>query len=96
MIAKKTVSKKKNMVMGVVLIVVLIVTGVFVYIAFFSSPDIDFDTLGANGLTAPGTIKTKINTEVLNDPRVESLNQYGPAEVTVQYRGRKADPFDPF
>lgn len=95
MLAQKKVSKKKNMVLGIVTLVLFVIAGIFVYLTYFSSPDIDI--AGAGILSAPrASITTKFDTELFDDPRIKSLKQYGPADVLVEQRGRSTDPFQPF
>jgi hypothetical protein len=95
MIAKKKASKKKNIIIGSVAGASILLAGFFLYITFFSEPDIDLGELNA-GAFGGGSIQTNFQTELLDDPRVESLRQYGTSEVQVQFRGRKVDPFLPF
>ena len=95
MLAQKKVSKKKNMILGGVTAVLFVVAAIFVYLTFFTSPDIDL--AGAGVLTAPrSSVDTSFDTTIFEDPRINSLKQYGPAEVQVEKRGRKVDPFKAF
>jgi len=94
MLAEKKVSKKKNKMTAIGIVLVLIVTAVLLYF-LFAEPTSEESTLGA--LLPPTTvIPTSIKTEVLDDARIKALKQYGPAEVDVLNRGRSNNPFAAF
>ncbi len=96
MITQKKTSKKRNMVMGIIVGIALIITLVIVYFGFIRQPDIGVDVLG-NGLISPGAqLNTEFNTSIFEDSRIQNLKQFGPSEVQVQFRGRSEDPFQPF
>ena len=93
MLVQEGKSNKKSTVLAIVAIVLLISTAGVVYYVYFTEPDV---SVSADGVRPAPSIQTTFPTEVLDDPELENLTLYGPAEVTVSERGRKADPFNPF
>lgn len=98
MLVQKKVSSKKNLVLGIVLIVVLVATVLFLYFTVIRQPEADLGLAGATGqaLLPSSRLDTTFETELFEDPRVQNLKQYGPAIVEVVERGRKANPFEAF
>ncbi|MBI4122115.1 MAG: hypothetical protein HY461_02180 [Parcubacteria group bacterium] len=93
LIQTKTTSKLRLPLL-VVLGILAMATIYILVRTYASSPDAD--------LTAPSLVpavagfKTNFQTKVLDDVRLKGLRMHGPAEVQVQERGQKADPFQPF
>lgn len=78
----------------IVLGLVFAVTAIVIYRTYFVQPDID---LNPPELTVGNAaLQTTFDTDVLEDVRVRGLQMHGSAEVQVQERGRKPDPFQPF
>lgn len=99
-LVQKKASSKKNMVLGIVAGVIIVATLLILYFMLFREPTLPDDVVGAPSAgefvlpTRP--VSTKLDSEILDDPRLNELQQYGPGEVTVQQRGRKVDPFIAF
>lgn len=94
MLATQKVSKKRNKMTMIGIIVVLAITAVLLYI-IFSPPVTDESLTGALTPPAPA-FSTTIDTSILEDDRLQSLKQYGPSEVEVLGRGRNVNPFIAF
>ena len=93
MLAEKKVSKKRNQLIAIAIVVVLIITAGLLYLMLASPSDLeDIGVLVSPSSSSP----TTINTDVLQDERIQNLQQFGPGEVTVQSRGQNSDPFKAF
>ena len=93
MLVQKGSSKKRTSVLAAVAIVLLLATAGVVYYVFFTEPDVD--TVSADVRPVP-TIQTTFPVSILENEKLKALKLYGPAEVTVSERGRKANPFEAF
>ena len=93
MLVQTQVKSKSRLPLLIVLGLVFLVTGVVIFRTYFTEPDID---LTPPELTVQGSFSTTFDTDVLEDVRVKGLQMHGSAEVQVQERGRKPNPFQPF
>lgn len=93
MLIQTQTKSKSRLPLLIILGLLFIVTGVVAYRTYFTEPD-----LGPVGeVQAPtAAISTQFDVSVLSDARLRSLRTYGPAEVQVADRGRKANPFQAF
>ena len=97
MLVKKKVSRKKNIVMGSIAGAIVLVTLILMFVLLLKpQSSTQKDAVSMEAAVPMSRIKTTFDTSILEDDRVKNLRQYGPAEVLVQQRGRKADPFQPF
>lgn len=94
MLVQTQTKSKSRLPLLIVLGLVFAVTAVVIYRTYFGQTDID---LSPPELTVNGAgFATTFDTDVLEDVRVKGLQMHGNAEVQVQERGRKPNPFQPF
>ncbi len=91
MLVQNAKNSKRSKVLSVVAIVLMVITAGVVYWTFFNDPVVDL--VNADQVLRTSSIDTSFPTEVLEDQKIQELRLYGPSEVKVQLRGRKADPF---
>lgn len=98
MLIQKKVNKKKNTILAIVAVVFFIVTVGLIFYLLRSDSEEPPPDLGAQGTSPflPTQVAPKFSTEILDDARIKELKLHGPAEVQVQLRGRKDDPFAAF
>lgn len=85
---------KSRLPLLIVLGLLFLGTGFVIFRTYFSQADID---LTPADVSLPSSrFNTSFDTKVLDDSRVKGLRMHGVAEVQVQERGQKPNPFQPF
>lgn len=90
--------EKRQKILIIISGISIIIMFVFLYFIMFYQPDVEVETSSVSGgaLNFDQSINLNFDENVLSDSRVQDLKQYGPEQVQVKERGRKADPFEPF
>lgn len=93
MMTQGKMSQKKKTAYTIGILVVLIVTGVLLWMMY--APVSDQEQAGAIAPILPA-VNQNIDLSILENSSVSDLKQYGPQEVEVNLRGSKQNPFQSF
>lgn len=78
-------------VLGVIAVVAAgVLYWIFIYNGASTAP------ASSSTATPAAVLNTQFQSDVLSDPRLKNLKPHGDAEVTVDGRGSRPDPFIPF
>jgi hypothetical protein len=94
MLVQTQTKSKARLPLLIVMGVLFLATGVLLYRTYFVATDIDLAPPPLS--VSSSSFQTTFETDILEDVRIKGLRMHGSAEVQVQERGLKDNPFQAF